>query len=213
MKKERTWSSMNLRQNGMIIALIVIILGFGIATGGTLFRPMNISNIFMQNSYEIILAIGMFFCLTTGGNVDLSVGSVVAFAGAMMGALTLNSGMPTWQAVAITLVTGVLIGAMQGSFIAFLNVPPFIATLSGELVFRGLTQVVLQGQTLSPFSDGFKFFASGFVLRDVEVFGVNAVCLVCLILGTAAIIFSELKKRRSNKKYGFAQTSIFVSVA
>ena len=95
----------------------------------------------------------------------------------------------------------------------FLNVPPFIATLSGELVFRGLTQVVLQGQTLSPFSDGFKFFASGFVLRDVEVFGVNAVCLVCLILGTAAIIFSELKKRRSNKKYGFAQTSIFVSVA
>ena len=98
MKKERTWSSMNLRQNGMIIALIVIILGFGIATGGTLFRPMNISNIFMQNSYEIILAIGMFFCLTTGGNVDLSVGSVVAFAGAMMGALTLNSGMPTWQA-------------------------------------------------------------------------------------------------------------------
>lgn len=192
---------------------IVIILGFGIATGGTLFRPMNISNIFMQNSYEIILAIGMFFCLTTGGNVDLSVGSVVAFAGAMMGALTLNSGMPTWQAVAITLVTGVLIGAMQGSFIAFLNVPPFIATLSGELVFRGLTQVVLQGQTLSPFSDGFKFFASGFVLRDVEVFGVNAVCLVCLILGTAAIIFSELKKRRSNKKYGFAQTSIFVSVA
>ena len=151
--------------------------------------------------------------LATGGNVDLSVGSVVAFAGAMMGALTLNSGMPTWQAVAITLVTGVLIGAMQGSFIAFLNVPPFIATLSGELVFRGLTQVVLQGQTLSPFSDGFKFFASGFVLRDVEVFGVNAVCLVCLILGTAAIIFSELKKRRSNKKYGFAQTSIFVSVA
>ena len=148
MKKERTWSSMNLRQNGMIIALIVIILGFGIATGGTLFRPMNISNIFMQNSYEIILAIGMFFCLTTGGNVDLSVGSVVAFAGAMMGALTLNSGMPTWQAVAITLVTGVLIGAMQGSFIAFLNVPPFIATLSGELVFRGLTQVVLQGQTV-----------------------------------------------------------------
>ena len=129
MKKERTWSSMNLRQNGMIVALIVIILGFGIATGGTLFRPMNISNIFMQNSYEIILAIGMFFCLTT---------------------------------------------------------------LSGELVFRGLTQVVLQGQTLSPFSDGFKFFASGFVLRDVKVFGVNAVCLVCLILGTAAIIFSEL---------------------
>lgn len=115
MKKEHAWRSMNLRQNGMIIALIVIILGFGIATGGTLFRPMNISNIFMQNSYEIILAIGMFFCLTTGGNVDLSVGSVAAFAGAMMGALTLNAGMPTWQAVVITLITGILIGVVQGA--------------------------------------------------------------------------------------------------
>lgn len=213
MKKEHAWRSMNLRQNGMIIALIVIILGFGIATGGTLFRPMNISNIFMQNSYEIILAIGMFFCLTTGGNVDLSVGSVAAFAGAMMGALTLNAGMPTWQAVVITLITGILIGVVQGSFIAFLKVPPFIATLSGELVFRGLTQVVLQGQTLSPFSEGFKFFASGFVLRDAKVFGINIVCLICLILGAAAIVSSEMKKRRSNRKYGFAQSSIYVSIA
>ena len=154
----------------------------------------------------------MFFCLTTGGNVDLSVGSVAAFAGAMMGALTLNAGMPTWQAVVITLITGILIGVVQGSFIAFLKVPPFIATLSGELVFRGLTQVVLQGQTLSPFSEGFKFFASGFVLRDAKVFGINIVCLICLILA-AAIVSSEMKKRRSNKKYGFAQSSIYVSIA
>ena len=159
-------------------------------------------NVIMANRKKLKNPNGLFLGVPGSGTTAV-----------MMGALTLNSGMPTWQAVAITLVTGVLIGAMQGSFIAFLNVPPFIATLSGELVFRGLTQVVLQGQTLSPFSDGFKFFASGFVLRDVEVFGVNAVCLVCLILGTAAIIFSELKKRRSNKKYGFAQTSIFVSVA
>ena len=80
----------NLRQMGMIIALVIITLGFGIATGGTLFRPMNVSNIFMQNSFEIILAIGMFFCMLTGGNVDLSVGSIVGLAGAIMAVLTLN---------------------------------------------------------------------------------------------------------------------------
>ncbi len=187
----------NLRQMGMIIALVIITLGFGIATEGTLFRPMNVSNIFMQNSFEIILAIGMFFCMLTGGNVDLSVGSIVGLAGAIMAVLTLNFHLPTSVAVIITITAGLLVGVVQGSFIAFLNVPPFIATLAGELICRGLCQLILGGQTLSPFSAGFQYFANGFVARDMKVGGINVVCLLAFVIVVFALVFSEVNKRRN----------------
>ena len=131
MKEKKVLFSGNLRQMGMVIALVVITIVFAILTKGTLFRPMNISNIFMQNSYEIILAIGMFFCMLTGGNVDLSVGSIVAFSGGVVAVLTLNAGFPTWIAVIITIIAGLGIGCLQGGFIAFLTVPP-LSRLSPE---------------------------------------------------------------------------------
>ena len=158
LEKKKGSLRMDVRQSGMIFALVFIILFFGIVTEGIMFRPMNVSNLFMQNSYVIFLAIGMFFCILTG-NVDLSVGSVVAVSGALMGYMTVMNSVPTPVAVAITIAFGLCIGVFQGSFIAFLNVPPFIVTLAGMLIFRGLTQVILEGQSLSPFSDGFQYFA------------------------------------------------------
>ena len=201
-EKTKSRFGVNLRQGGMIFALVFIILFFGIVTGGIMFRPMNVSDLFMQNSYVIFLAIGMFFCILTG-NVDLSVGSVVAVAGALMGFMTIMHNVPTPVAVVITLIFGLCIGVFQGSFIAFLNVPPFIVTLAGMLIFRGLTQVILQGQSLSPFSDGLQYFASGFLLKDVSVGGMNLVCVLLLILAAAALVFSELKKRKNRIAYGF----------
>lgn len=201
----------NLRQNGMIIALVFITLLFGILTKGTMFRPMNVSNIFMQNSYIIILTIGMFFCELTGGNVDLSVGSVVAVSGALMGVMTVQNNVPVPAAVAITLLCGILIGMFQGAFIAYLNVPPFIATLAGMLIFRGLTQVILQGQSLSPFSSGYQYFAAGFVLPDVRIMGVNVLCLAVFAVSTAALIWTERKKRAERQKYGFEVPPLYVS--
>ena len=118
-EKTKSRFGVNLRQGGMIFALVFIILFFGIVTGGIMFRPMNVSNLFMQNSYVIFLAIGMFFCILTG-NVDLSVGSVVAVAGALMGFMTIMHNVPTPVAVVITLIFGLCIGVFQGSFIAFL---------------------------------------------------------------------------------------------
>lgn len=202
MKKKNLFGT-NLRQNGMIIALVFIILLFGILTKGTMYRPMNVSNIFMQNSYIIILAIGMFFCELTGGNVDLSVGSVVAVSGALMGVMTVQNNIPVPVAVAITLLCGILIGMFQGAFIAYFNVPPFIATLAGMLIFRGLTQVILQGQSLSPFSSGYQYFAAGFLFSNMKIFGINILCLAVFLIGTVMLIWMEKRKRTDRLKYGF----------
>lgn len=200
-QKKRLFGN-DIRQSGMIFALVFIILFFGIVTQGVMFRPMNVSNVFMQNSYVIFLAIGMFFCILTG-NVDLSVGSVVAVSGALMGYMTINQGISTSVAVIVTLIVGLAIGIFQGFFIAFLNVPPFIVTLAGMLIFRGATQVILQGQSLSPFSEGFQYFASGFLLSDIKIGELNLLCVLVLIIGAGLLVFSELKKRKNRIEYGF----------
>lgn len=211
MEKKQSLLGSNIRQNGMILALVSIILFFGIVTQGVMFRPMNISNLFMQNSYVIFLAVGMFFCILTG-NVDLSVGSVVAVSGAMLGFMIVQKGMPTPVAIVITLLVGILIGVFQGSFIAFMNVPPFIVTLAGMLMFRGLTMVILQGQSLSPFSKSFQYFSSGFVLPRARFIGINIICLFLIIISALVIIWSGLRKRKNRMKYGFEVPSVKVMV-
>lgn len=209
--KMKSLISGNIRQNGMVIALVFITLFFGFATNFIIFRPMNISNLLMQNSYLIFIAIGMFFCLNTG-NVDLSVGSVVAVTGALVGWMTISHGISTPLAVVLSIAFGILIGIFQGGFIAFLKVPPFIVTLAGMLIFRGLTFVILEGQTLSPFSTGFQYFASGFVFSDFRVGGVNLVCLLLILAVAIAVVFNEINKRRINHEYGIEVPPIMVSV-
>lgn len=138
----------NLRQYGMIIALVTIIIFFGFVTGGRLIWPRNVSMLVRQNAYVLILAIGMMFCILTGGNIDLSVGSLVALVSAMSGLMSYTLGLPSGLAILISLLTGLLAGIWQGFWIAYVKVPPFIATLSGMLVFRGINNLILDGQTL-----------------------------------------------------------------
>lgn len=138
----------NMRQYGMILALIVIIIFFGIITGGKLIWPRNVSMLVRQNAYVLILAIGMMLCILTGGNVDLSVGSLVALVSAMSGLTATTLGLPAWLAIIISMITGLLAGMWQGFWIAFVKVPPFITTLAGMLVFRGLDNIILNGKTL-----------------------------------------------------------------
>ncbi len=208
--KKKSLISGNVRQNGMILALVCITLFFGIVTKGVMFRPMNISNLIMQNSYVIFLTIGMFFCILTG-NVDLSVGSVVAVTGALLGFMTVEQGVSTPVAVIVTVIFGALVGVLQGGFIAFLNVPPFISTLAGMMIFRGLTYVILAGQTLSPFSAEFQYLASGFVMSDLRIGGFNVICLALILISAIAIILSEIKKRQDRIKYGFDVSPILVA--
>ncbi|WP_440897539.1 multiple monosaccharide ABC transporter permease [Amphibacillus sp. Q70] len=190
----------NIRKFGMIIALIGIVLIFQILTGGILLTPLNITNLIMQNSYIIILAIGMVLIIITG-EIDLSVGSVAAFIGAIAATFMIKMDMPVIIAIALSLLIGALIGAWQGFWVAFVKVPAFIVTLAGMLLFRGLTMVVLGGRTLAPFPSGFRMISSNFIN---DWFGGASLHLLTLILGAIACglyIVMQFKLRNDLKKY------------
>lgn len=152
----------------MFIALIFIAGLFQILTDGVLLAPMNISKLIMQNSYILILAVGMLPCILTG-DIDLSVGSVLAVVGAIAATMIVTNGMSVPLTVACCLAFGLLVGAWQGFWIAFVRVPSFIVTLAGMLIFRGMTMVILDGNTLSPFPDSYQFIAQKF-LTDLPLF-------------------------------------------
>ena len=147
--KKRT-AKIDLKQYGMMMALVAIIVLFAILTGGKLIKPMNISNLIFQNSYVIILAIGMLLCILTGGNIDLACGSVVGLIGACAGSFIIEMDMNVYLAIGLCLLIGIAIGMWQGFWIAYVGIPPFIVTLAGMLVFRGITLLILKGMTLAP---------------------------------------------------------------
>lgn len=193
----------NLRQYVMIIALVVVIIFFQIVTQGVLLKPLNISNIISQNSYVLILAIGMLLCILTGGNIDLSVGSVAGFVGAVSAVFILKMDMPVIWAILISLAIGIAIGAWQGFWIAYMGVPAFIATLAGMLIFRGLTMVILQGTSLAPLPAEYTFIAAGFVPDIANIAGINFLAILSGIIATIFYIIGEVKNRNSKKKYNF----------
>lgn len=194
----------NIRQYAMLLALVVIMALFQFLTHGILLKPQNVTNLILQNSYVIILAIGMVLCILTGGNIDLSVGSVVAIVGAITGTLivTMKVSMPI--AILIGIFVGVLIGIWQGFWIAYVRIPAFIVTLAGMLLFRGLTLIVLQGKTISPFPKEFLQISGGFV---PDILGknphFNSTTILVSVIISALYLFLEIKKRISKKKYGF----------
>jgi putative multiple sugar transport system permease protein len=138
----------NMRQYAILIALITIVIIFGITTGGRLLMPANLSNLISQNSYILILATGMILCILSGGNIDLSVGSIVAFVSASSALFSVMWGLPPLLAVIMGLGMGLLAGAWHGFLIAYIRIPMFIATLAGMLIFRGLNNLILVGQTI-----------------------------------------------------------------
>ena len=148
------------RKYTMVIALVVVVVFFAIATGGGSLKPGSINNLISQNGYVFVLAAGMLLCILTGGNIDLSVGSVVCFA-ASIGCVMMDKGMNMWLAVLAMLAIGVAIGAFQGFWIAKVHVPAFIATLSGMYAFRGLSNVVLQGYRVDISNEQFLFLFGG----------------------------------------------------
>ena len=152
-----------IRKYGMLIALAIIMILFAILTDGISIKPLNITNLILQNSYILILAIGMLLVIVTG-NIDLSVGSVAAFIGAITGYMIITLNMNYILAIIISLILGGIIGALQGGIIAYMKVPAFIVTLGGMLLFRGLTMVTLQGRSLAPFPDGLRALSSSFLI-------------------------------------------------
>lgn len=212
MGKKESILKNNLRQYVMVIVFALVIVLFQVLTNGVLLKPLNVSNLISQNGYILILAIGMLLCILTGGNVDLSVGSVAGFVGAMSAIMMLKWGIPEVPTILISLVIGFAIGCWQGFWIAYVGVPAFIATLAGMLIFRGLTLVVLQGTSLAPLPEAYTFLASGFLPGIVDVGGYN---LLAILLGVAVSIFyvlRELKNRENKRKYDFEVTPLKVFI-
>jgi putative multiple sugar transport system permease protein len=197
----------NARQYGMVIALAVAMIFFGVLTKGIFFRPVNLTNLVLQNSYVLILAVGMLLCTLTG-NVDLSVGSIVCFVGAVCGVMIVDIHMNPFLVMFISLLIGAAIGMWQGFWIAFVHIPPFIATLAGMLVFRGLGQVILQGQTKAPFPKEFQIIASGYIpdLLGGLTLGKTTLHLFSIVIGLLIVTFiivNEINKRKKQKEYNF----------
>lgn len=190
----------NMRQYGMFIALVLIAILFQILTDGILLRPLNITNIILQNSYVLILAIGMVLIIITG-HIDLSVGSVAAFVGAVSAIMTINMHLPTYLVLIFSLIIGAFIGAWQGFWVAYVKIPAFIVTLAGMLIFRGLTMLVLQGESLAPFPNSYQEISSGFIPDIVHGKDINILAIVLGIIVTVIYIVNELRNRNQQRKY------------
>jgi putative multiple sugar transport system permease protein len=190
----------NLRQSGIYLAFVAIIILFYFLTDGILLTPQNVTNIVVQNSYILILAIGMVIVIIAG-HIDLSVGSVVAFTGAVAGVLTVRQGLPWWVGVIGALVIGALVGAWQGYWVAFVGIPAFIVTLAGMLIFRGATMVTLGNTQISPFPDTFRNIASGYINGWLGGSGVDVFTLVLGAVGVAGFAISQWRSRRARIAY------------
>lgn len=204
----RSKTSVNkfLKDNGMLIALVAVIVIFQILTKGIMLKPLNITNLIQQNGYVLILAVGMLLVVITG-SVDLAVGSICAFVGALAGVLMVNMGFSIVISILFALLVGAAVGAFQGYWISYKLIPSFVVTLAGQLIFRGLTMIILNGKTIAPFPISFASLGSGFipslfyVVINEHYFVASSILLGILI--SIIYLWRSRKVRNEAKKYNF----------
>ena len=204
----------NLRDYGLVVALLVIMVFFQFTTNGVLFKPVNLTNLLLQNSYIIIMALGMLLVIV-GGHIDLSVGSVAGFIGAVAGILMVEYHVPAIPAGLLCLLLGGLIGASQGYWIAYLKIPSFIVTLAGMLVFKGLALAVLGGKSVGPFPAEFQLLSAGFIpdvigpltlvpaSEGVQALTLHTTTMVLAILGVVGMVFFAIRGRARRQARGY----------
>ncbi len=191
----------NIRDYGMLMSLVVIMAFFWYMTDGTLLEPLNLTNLVLQNSYIVIMALGMLLVIVAG-HIDLSVGSVVGFVGALAAVLMVEYHWHFVPATLVCLIAGALIGAIQGYFVAFFSIPSFIVTLAGMLVFRGLNLALLQGQSVGPFDPHFQLLSSGFI---PDWFNGETLRTTSLLIGIGVALLlmaSKLRERSNQTRHG-----------
>jgi putative multiple sugar transport system permease protein len=199
--------SINLRQSGIYIAFVLIVLLFTILTDGDMLAPQNISNIIVQNSYILILAIGMILVIIAG-HIDLSVGSLVAVSGAVAAKLMVDNHIAWPIAIVITLLAGALVGAWQGYWVAYFGIPAFIVTLAGMLLFRAITLMVLGNRGIGPFPDAVRTLSNGFTdgyLGNIGLGALGGADVVSVLIGAlsvVAIVIVQWRSRSARVKYG-----------
>ncbi len=192
-----------LKKYTMVFVLILVIIMFTIGTGGKILLPANINNLIAQNAYVFVLATGMLLCILTGGNIDLSVGSVVCFVGAIGGTLMSQKNVSIPVAILVMIVVGIGIGIWQGFWIAYVKIPPFIVTLAGMLVFRGLSNVILNGLTISPMPDKYLAIFNSYVPDFFGGTNMNITCMLAGVLACVIFIALQIKDRRNRAKNGY----------
>jgi putative multiple sugar transport system permease protein len=190
----------NMRQSGIYVAFVFIVLLFTVLTGGTLLSPGNLTNLVLQYSYILILAIGMVMIIVAG-HIDLSVGSVVALTGAVAAVVVIREGMPWWVGIIAALITGALVGVWQGFWVAVVGIPAFIVTLAGMLIFRGLTMQTLDNVSLSPFPREYQQIAGGFLNGLLGGPGYDVFTLVIAVLGVIGFAVQQWRVRMRKLEY------------
>jgi putative multiple sugar transport system permease protein len=191
----------NLRQSGIYIAFVAIVVLSAVLTNGVSLSPANITNIVLQYSYILVLAIGMVIVIIAG-HIDLSVGSVVALTGAVSAIVVIQAGLPWWVGVVAALGVGVAVGAWHGFWVAYVGIPAFIVTLAGMLLFRGLTLRVLGNISLSPFPAEYQQVASGFLNGLLGGQGVDVFTLVIGAVAVAGYAVNGYRTRVARVAYG-----------
>jgi putative multiple sugar transport system permease protein len=198
----------NIRDYALLLSLLAIMVFFQFTTKGTLFMPVNMTNIILQNSYIVIMALGMLLVIVAG-HIDLSVGSVSGFIGAVAAVLMVTYKVDVFLAVAICLTLGAGIGAAQGYMTAYHKIPAFIVTLAGMLIFKGLALTVLGGASVGPFPKFFQLLSSGYVsdVFGIELFGgpFNLLALAIGAITTALIVYFNFKERQNQQEHGLAE--------
>jgi putative multiple sugar transport system permease protein len=184
-----------LRDYGLLMSLIAVMIFFQITTDGTLLRPLNVTNLILQNSYIVIMSLGMLLVIVAG-HIDLSVGSVVGFVGGLAAVMMVQMEIHFLPTMIVCLIVGGLIGAAQGYWVAFLKIPSFIVTLAGMLVFKGLTLALLQGKSVGPFPIEFQRLSTGFIPDLFEVDGIKLTSLIVGALVALAVVARDVAKRR-----------------
>jgi len=192
----------HIREYGLLLAFVAILLFFQVMTNGVLLKPLNVTNLILQNSYIIIMALGMLMVIVLG-HIDLSVGSVAGFIGALAAVLMVHYEFNYMLAIIICISTGAIIGAVQGYWVAYYEIPAFIVTLAGMLIFKGLSLFILDGQSIGPFPVEFQKISTGFI---GDFFSMDRFHLTSMIIGilTCLIVIGLNTKRRLNQlKHGY----------
>ncbi|MDQ0456139.1 multiple monosaccharide ABC transporter permease [Rhizobium paknamense] len=191
----------NIREYGMLIALVAIMVFFQIYTGGILFKPVNLTNLVLQNSFIVVMALGMLLVIVAG-HIDLSVGSIVGFIGGVSAVLTVQLGMGFLPALILSLIVGGLIGAAQGYWVAYHRIPAFIVTLAGMLVFRGLTYIVLGNKNIGPFPADFQLISTGFIPDIIDMGSIHSTSIILTVVGAVTMFVLAWRRRQVNVAHG-----------
>lgn len=202
--------SKNIQQSGILLAFVIIVVLFSVLNPSFL-SPGNITNIVLQYSYVLVLAIGMLFVIVLG-QIDLSVGSVVAVTGALSAVLVIRQGMPWWAGVLAAIAFGLVIGAWQGFWVAFVGIPGFIVTLAGMLLFRGLTYQILDNVSLSPFPRAYYNVANGFLNGLLGGEGADVFTIVVFALGVVGFAYAQWRNRQARLRYNQSAEAMWLFV-